>query len=428
VFPAFVFIISAWHAATDLTINRTLMHAGPMSPLPAVDLARMRRERLDRLRSQMGQQQVDAAILLHGPNVTYATGYVPDAVDASHVNHQRPVALVGAAGPVHLHIHDDTDELDATIGPGLWPELDDDMDALRRAVLDAIGDTAGRRIAVDAVTGAMARAGVLTDAELVDASRVLGPARLCKTDDEVACIERSQILNEQAMAVAHTACAPGASRSQVAGAYLRTLRELGGDHNEIDPIFQVMPRRRDAGARTSTGDVAFPTGIDDPVFTEGDLVWVDAGHGYEGYASDFGRTWIVGRDPSAAERSCFDRWMTVMDASYAAIRPGATLGDVGRAATEANDGVAPWLPHFYLAHGVGLDSAEMPMIGSDLGPDFDDGYRLEPGMIVVLEPVIWDDGVASYRAEEIVVVTDGGYRILTAAPGYAPFTSDGNRR
>jgi Xaa-Pro aminopeptidase len=65
------------------------------------------------------------------------------------------------------------------------------------------------------------------------------------------------------------------------------------------------------------------------------------------------------------------------------------------------------------------------MIGSDLGQEFDDGYVLEPGMIVVLEPVIWDDGVASYRAEEIVVVTDDGYRILSAFPGYAPFTRGG---
>ena len=102
--------------------------------------------------------------------------------------------------------------------------------------------------------------------------------------------------------------------------------------------------------------------------------------------------------------------------------PGATLGDVGRAATAANDGDRPWLPHFYLAHGVGLESAEMPMIGSDLGDEFDDGFVLAPGMIVVLEPIAWDEGVASYRGEEIVVVTEDGNRVLTGEPGYAPFT------
>jgi Xaa-Pro aminopeptidase len=130
----------------------------------------------------------------------------------------------------------------------------------------------------------------------------------------------------------------------------------------------------------------------------------------------------VGRDPSDAEVSCFDRWIEIMEVSYDAIRPGATLGDVGRAATAANGGDSPWLPHFYLAHGVGLESAEMPMIGTDLGEEFDDTFVLAPGMILVLEPVVWDDGIASYRSEEIVTVTHDGCRILSGMPGYTPFT------
>jgi Xaa-Pro dipeptidase len=409
-----------------LTSSRSVVHAEPMTPtapaLPKPDLARMRGQRLDRLQAQMREQHIEAAVLLHGPNVTYATGFVPDAIDASHLIYQRPVAIVPVEGPARLHAHGDARGLDARIGEPLWPELDDDMATFRHVIQDAIGDTEGRRIAVDSLTGAMARADVLSGAELVDASRVLGPARLCKTVDEVACIEHAQILNEQAMTHARARCVPGATRSMVAGAFLRALRDLGGEHNEIDPIFQVMPRHLDGGPRTSTGHVAFPTGIDDPVFAEGDLVWVDAGHGYEGYASDFGRTWIVGRDPSREEQSCFDRWATIMDACFAAVRPGASLGDIGRAATTANGDVSPWLPHFYLAHAVGLDSAEMPMIGSDLGPEFDDGYVLAAGMILVLEPVVWDDGVASYRAEEIIVVTDDGHRVLTGGAGYAPFT------
>ena len=44
-------------------------------------------------------------------------------------------------------------------------------------------------------------------------------------------------------------------------------------------------------------------------------------------------------------------------------------------------------------------------------------------MILVLEPIAWDDGVASYRAEEIVTVTDDGHRVLSGRPGHAPFTS-----
>lgn len=403
-------MLSAVTAATD-------------TELPAPDLARMRSARLARLQEQLRTQEVDGAVLLHGPHVTYATGHVPDAVDASHANHRRAVAIVPAEGEPRLHPHGVVGPVDVAVAGPLWPDLDEDAEPLRRSILEVLGDPAGRRIAVDTITGAMARAGVLDGAELTDASRVLGPARLTKTDDEVACIEASQWQAERAMESARARCVPGATRSSVAGAFLAALWSQGAEHNEIDPIFQPMPRSRARGPRTFHDDVAFPTGIGDPTFVEGDLVWVDAGHGYEGYASDYGRTWIVGREPNGAERSCFSRWIEIMDACYAAIRPGATLGDVGRAAVAANGGTRPWLPHFYLAHGVGLESAEMPMIGSDLGAEFDDGFPLEPGMILVLEPIVWDDGVASYRAEEIVVVTDDGHRVLTSGPGYHPFVA-----
>ena len=395
-----------------------------------LDLGRMGAERLARLRDQMLAQGVDGAVLLHGPHVTYATGHVPEAVDASHANHRRAVAIVSAAdGPVRLHAHDPVSDVVpacAEAGDPLWPELDDGAAAVGEAIWEVLGDVAGRRVAVDGVTGAMARAGVLDGADLVDASRVLVPARLIKTTDELDCIDQSQRWTEQAMVAAQAACVPGATRAEAAGAFLAALRvggnRSGSDYrNDIDPIFQPMPIRRDGGPRTSTGHVAFPTGVDDRAFVEGDSVWVDAGVGYCGYMSDFGRTWVVGREPTPAEQSLFDRWMAVLDASLKAVRPGATLGDVGRAARAVEPGEPPWLPHFYLAHGLGLDSAEMPMIGTDLGSAFDDGYQLEAGMVLVFEPVIWSDGVGGYRAEEIVAVTGDGWRPLGGGHHYEPF-------
>ena len=393
------------------------------------NLGRMGVERLGRLRDQMRVQGVDGAVLLHGPNVAYATGHAPEAVDASHANHRRAVAIVGAAGgPLRLHTHDPAGDAAADCaeaGAPLWPELDDGAAAVGAAIAEVLGDVTGLRVAVDAVTGAMARAGVLDGAELVDASRVLGPARVIKTDDELACIDQSQRHTERAMVAAQAACVPGATRAEVAGAFLAALRDGGGfDYrNGIDPIFQPMPVHRDGGPRTSTGHVAFPTGVDNPVFAEGDLVWVDAGVGWHGYMSDFGRTWVAGRDPNPAERALFDRWLAVLDASLAVVRPGATLGDVGRAARAVEPEETPWLPQFYLAHGLGLESAEMPMVGTDLGSAFDDGYELVAGMVLVFEPVIWVDGVGGYRAEEIVAVTGGGWRLLGGGHHYEPFGS-----
>ena len=387
------------------------------------NVGRMRRERLTRLRHHMAAQDVAVVLLLHDPHIAYASGHVGQAVDTTHAVHQRSVAIIGQEGPVHLFADRPSPDLAAEIHPPVFPELDESMAGLAEAIGMAIEPSNAGRLAIDEMTGAMLRSGLLDGFDLVDAGRILGPARLVKTVDELACIDRAQRINEVAMEEVRTACLPGVRRSELAGLFISRVRQLGVDDVLIDPIFQPMPRNLSDGPRTSTDHVAFPTGVEDPLFNEEDLVWVDTGIGVEGYASDYGRTWVVGRDPSSAEQDLFRRWLTVMEASLAAIGPGATLAEVGRAATGAGRGAIPWLPHFYLAHGLGVESAEMPMVGTDLGEGFDEQFVLEAGMVLVLEPVVWEDGVGGYRAEEVVAITDTGWRPLGGWPGYLPFES-----
>ena len=400
----------------------------------SVDVARMVRERHARLQAEMSANDVEVALLLHGPHVTYATGHPVRGIDATHAAFERPVALV-VLGQERPHLLGDEigGPLAASLGlerhPAVWPELDDAMEDLTDVLAGLCGPLAGRRVAVDEQTGAMLRAGLLDDATVVDASHLVGAAKVVKTADELACIAEAQRRNETAMRAAQDALRPGVSRSAVAGAFLAALQELDGNTpaNLIDPIFQPMPRSVADGPRTTTGTAAFPTGVGDPVFAEGDLVWVDSGIDHLGYASDFGRTWLVGRDPTSAEQGVFDRWCEVMASVLDVLRPGATAGDLCRAAAAANGGKRPWLPYFYLAHGVGIESAEMPLVGTDLGTGFDDGLVLAPGMALVLEPVVWQEGSGGYRAEEIVAVADKGWCHLGGGYPYAPFTEVGAR-
>ena len=387
------------------------------------NVGRMRRERLARLRHHMAAQDVAVVLLLHDPHIAYASGHVGPAVDTTHAVHQRSVAIIGQEGPVHLFADRPSPDLAAEIHPPVFPELDESMAGLAEAIGMATEPSNAGRLAIDEMTGAMLRSGLLDGFDLLDAGRILGPARLLKTEDELACIDRAQRINEVAMEEVRTACLPGVRRSELAGLFISRVHQLGVDDVLIDPIFQPMPRNLSDGPRTSTDHVAFPTGVGDPLFNEEDLVWVDTGIGVEGYASDYGRTWVVGRDPSSAEQDLFRRWSAVMEASLAAIGPGATLAEVGRAAIGASRGAIPWLPHFYLAHGLGVESAEMPMVGTDLGEGFDEQFVLETGMVLVLEPVVWEDGVGGYRAEEVVAITDTGWRPLGGWPGHLGFES-----
>ncbi|WP_419924401.1 M24 family metallopeptidase [Candidatus Poriferisocius sp.] len=403
------------------------MPAIAAAPVLEPDIGRLRRERYAKLQAQMAADGLDALVLLHGPHVAYATDCLPQGVDATHVAANRPVAVVLADQPRPCLLGGDPGGLDVDAHPAVWPDIDEGAADLG-AQLDAIlGQHAfGGRVGIDVMTGAMLRTGVLSSAEIADAANTLAAVKLHKTIDEMACIHQAQVRTSRAMASVYEALVPGVRRSELAAVFLRRLREEGIDANMIDVIFQPMARRMADGPRTTTGHLAFPTWSGDPVYAEGDLIWVDAGSDYHGYASDFGRTWVVGRSPTPGEHRCFERWLAVMDAAYAAIAPGATFAEVCAAATAADashrpDGDRPWMPHFYLVHGVGVESAEMPFLGTDNGPDFDAANTLAPGMVMVLEPAIWADGTGGFRAEEIVAVTDNGWIPLGGGHPYDPF-------
>ena len=73
--------------------------------------------------------------------------------------------------------------------------------------------------------------------------------------------------------------------------------------------------------------------------------------------------------------------------------------------------------------GIGCDAAEPPFIGTDRPLEVEDETPLLPGMAIVFEPLIWQDGVGGYRSEEMIVITETGYERLSSHD-YAPFETE----
>lgn len=383
----------------------------------------MRRERFRKLQEQIEAHSVDGLVLLGSSSVAYATGAAMPAQDGDRAALFRPVAIVvkGESAP-HLYTFQGdgvpTDLPDDHRHGPLFPDLDDGIDGFVAALADHF--SSGARLGIDDQTHAMLRhpAGF----EWVDASAVMGAARVTKTPDEISCIRNAQWINELAMVDALASLRPGIRQTDLSAVFLRRIFELGASANGIDPIWQVMAPTRDANPWTLHGDLAYPTVTTDRFLREGDVIWVDAGIVWEGYASDYGRTWITSVDPepNPKQQVHFRRWRTVVDAALDILKPGVSALQLCNAAVDANDGVRPWIEHFYLAHGVGTDSAEMPLIGTDFGEAFDDQLVMQPGMVIVFEPIIWEDGAAGYRSEDIVAVTDTGWVKLSGS-NYEPY-------
>ncbi len=387
------------------------------------NLARMRADRHRRVQRQLQEQNLDGALLLGTSNVAYATGTELPGEDSGRATLFRTVALVlkedefphlftpyPDAAPIDLpgsHLH----------GP-LFPDLGEGLPLLGSGLAGLLPERP--RLAVDDITYPMMAS--LGQVDWRDARSVLAPCKITKTVDEVSCIRLAQRLTELAMDITRESLRPGLRQTDLTATFLRRVFDLGATANSIDPIWQVMTPAKAAGPWTTHGGLAYPTSTTDRLLRAGDIIWVDAGISHHGYSSDYGRTWIttVEAKPTARQQSQFERWSAVVAAALAACRPGATGLEIGRAASAANGGTRPWMEHFYLAHGVGTDSAEMPLIGTDLGDAFDDTLIMTPGMVLVFEPVIWDDGHGGYRAEDVVAVTDQGW-VSLSSDQYDPY-------
>ena len=277
-------------------------------------------------------------------------------------------------------------------------------------------------IAIDEWTNALRRERSILFAPdpPVDGGRIISRAKAVKTPDELSCMREGLGITERAIAAVQDRVAPGVRQTDLTATFLRTIFDAGADANILDPIWQVMPNRIADGPWTTTGDLACPLLSTERALVEGDVLWVDTGISYAGFHSDFGRTWVVGREPDAQQRGQFQRWKQIRDAVLDVTRAGATAADLTAAAIGAAGGVKPWMPHFYLGHGLGIDSAEMPYVGSDIGEAFDATLVLAEGMVLVIEPIVWEDGAAGYRSEEVLLITQDGWDPMTDYP-YDPF-------
>jgi len=163
------------------------------------------------------------------------------------------------------------------------------------------------------------------------------------------------------------------------------------------------------------------------VLNEGDIVSVDFGAIVDGYYGDAAITVPVGAiDPTAAR--LLEVTQASLEAGIAAVRPGATLGDVGAAVQGVVEGGGFSVVRDFVGHGIGVRMHEDPQV-----PNFGQrgqGMKLKAGMVIAIEPMVnvgkpdvlvlkdgWTavakDGSMSAHFEHTVAVTSTGSRILT---------------
>jgi methionyl aminopeptidase len=174
-------------------------------------------------------------------------------------------------------------------------------------------------------------------------------------------------------------------------------------------------------------------GIPSPkkVLKDGDIINIDVAVIKDGWFGDTSRMYYVGNVSKAARKLC-EVTYDAMWAGIRAVKPGATLGDVGHAIQTVAENAGYSVVRDYCGHGIGMVYHEELQVLHYGRPGM--GTVLQPGMIFTIEPMInagkhqtrslpdgWTvvtaDRSLSAQWEHMVTVTETGFDVLTLAPG-----------
>ena len=269
------------------------------------------------------------------------------------------------------------------------------------------------------------------ESTLVDGSMWIRRARSVKTAYEQERIRRAASMLDAAFLDIPTRLREGMEELELAVRIEQVMREAG---------HQGLIRVRRFNMELYFGAVAFgdtsayPHNFDGAVgvrglypavplmasrrkLARGEPVMVDIVAGCDGYLADGSRAYSVGA-PSAA---ILDTHRFILDLNAwleEQLRAGTVPSEIYRIARQRIENT-PYSPHFmgaaenqvrFIAHGIGLEIDELPVIA----PRFDEPF--ETGTVMAVEPKVFYPDIGGAGVENTFILNDGGCERLLHAP------------
>lgn len=274
------------------------------------------------------------------------------------------------------------------------------------------------------------RMGVVPSSQIVDPRSLLHEMRLKKEPGELDQMRKAAAIT----AKAHREAA--------------RLAKAKNNERELEAVLNYNFRRLGASGPaygTIVGGGVNATTLhyvaNDQPLADGDLVLIDAGAEFEGYASDVTRTYPVGGRFVGEKRAVYEVVLAAQERALAECRPGNDLDAIHETALRAliegmlelrlvtgsvdevvgNEAYKPYFMH-RTSHWLGLDVHDVGSYTLEGQP-----RRLEAGMVFTVEPGLYirpdaGDDVAAFRGigvrieDDVVVTKDGCENLNTAIP------------
>ncbi|WP_105628357.1 Xaa-Pro aminopeptidase [Cronobacter malonaticus] len=271
-----------------------------------------------------------------------------------------------------------------------------------------------------------ARQNLSAPATLTDWRPWVHEMRLFKSPEELAVMRRAGEISALAHTRAMQKCRPGMYEYQLEGEILHEFTR----HGARFPSYNTIVGGGENGCILHYTE-------NESLLRDGDLVLIDAGCEYKGYAGDITRTFPVNGKFTPAQRAVYDIVLESLETALRLFRPGTSIqdvtGDVVRVMVKGLIGLGilkgdveqlvaenahrPYFMHG-LSHWLGLDVHDVGFYGPDRS------RILAPGMVITVEPGLYiapdADVPEEYRGigiriEDDIVITETGNENLTAS-------------
>jgi len=269
------------------------------------------------------------------------------------------------------------------------------------------------------------RAGITAPDEFISLTHILHDMRLYKSRQEIKALRQAASISAVAHKRAMQVCRPGMSEFQIEAELIHEFMQCGARYPAYPPI---------VGGGGNSCILHYTENQDE--LCDGDVLLIDAGAEYDGYASDITRTFPVNGAFSQEQRAVYDIVLAAQLAAIDQVKPGNHWNDPHDAAIDV---LTEGLLHLGILKGrkrtlikeQAYSKYFMHRTGHWLGMDVHDvgDYKvdgewrmLEPGMVLTIEPGLyfspggnlarkwWNIGV---RIEDDVLVTKDGHDVLS---------------
>lgn len=232
--------------------------------------------------------------------------------------------------------------------------------------------------------------------ELLPVKDIVEKLRLVKDETEIDLIREAGAITASAFRYLLGEIHPGQSEQDVACLLEFFMRR----HGSGSPAFETIVASGNRGA--------LPHGsATQKKIQRGELITMDLGATFRGYAADLTRTICVGT-VSDRQQKVYEVVREAQERGIRAVRAGVRAAEVDSKAREylTEAGYGDYFVHS-LGHGVGLAVHEAPRIAQHVD------LVLEPGMVITIEPGVYIPQWGGVRIEDTVLVKENGCEILT---------------